>query len=150
MKQQYEITIDASLEDVWAAFDNADNMARWQQNFERYTHRSGEPGEPGATAELVYDENGRKVVLTETITERRKPDFLASTYEADHGTTIIVNHFEAVDDNTTRWTCWCNFTFRGMMKFMSILVGGTIRKRTEGDMARFKLMVESDKASRGS
>ena len=32
------------------------------------------------------------------------------------------------------------------MRFMALFIGGVIRKRTEGDMHRFKLMVESDLA----
>ncbi|MDH3990150.1 MAG: SRPBCC family protein, partial [Gammaproteobacteria bacterium] len=101
-------------------------------------------------AELVFDEKGKKVVLRETITERRVPDFLAGSYESEHGTTIIVNHFEAIDASTTRWSSWCNFTFTGFMKFMSLFIGNVIRKRTEGDMQRFKLMVESDEANKKS
>ena len=150
MKLNYEITIDAGLDKVWAAFDNADNMVRWQRNFQSYTPISGRPGEPGAVAELVFDEKGKTVVLRETITERREPDFLAGSYESEHGTTIIVNHFEAIDASTTRWSSWCNFTFTGFMKFMSLFIGNVIRMRTEGDMQRFKLMDESDEANKQS
>lgn len=150
MKLNYEITIDAGIDKVWAAFDNADNMGRWQQNFHSCTPVSGPPGEPGSVAELIFDEKGKKVVLRETITERREPDFLAGSYESKHGTTIIVNHFEAIDASTTRWSSWCNFTFTGFMKFMSLFIGNVIRKRTEGDMQRFKLMVESDEANKTS
>ncbi len=146
MKLNYEILIGASQDRVWAAFDNPDNMRRWQQNFHSYTRKSGEPGQPESVTELVFDEKGKKVILNETITERREPDFLAGTYESAHGTTIIVNHFEIVDENTTRWSSWCNFTFKGIMRFMSLFIGGAVRKRTEGDMARFKLMVETDEA----
>lgn len=147
MKMKFAIVIDASLDSVWAAFDNPGNMPRWQQNLESFLHVSGEPGQPGAVSELTFDEKGRKVVLTETITERRKPDFLAGTYDSPMGKTLIVNHFEAVDEKTTRWTAWCNFNFRGIMKIMSLFVIGSIRKRTEADMERFKLMVETDLAS---
>lgn len=146
MKLKFEQVIDADLATVWAAFDNAENMKRWQLNHESYTQTSGEPGRPGSTAELVFDENGKRVVLTETVTERREPDFLAGTYDSPHGTTLIVNHFEAVGENATRWTSWCNFTFNGFMKLMSLFIAGAIRRRTEGDMQRFKLMVETDQA----
>lgn len=147
MKLKFETVIDADLETVWAEFDNPDNMSRWQQNLESFKLVSGEPGQPGAVSELVYDEYDKKVVVKETITERRQPDFLAATYESPMGKTLIVNHFEAVDDNSTRWTAWSNFTFQGLMKVMSLFVGGAIRKRSETDMQRFKLMVETDQAS---
>lgn len=146
MKLKFEQEIDASRDTVWAAFDNPDNMPRWQQNLESFKHLSGEPGQPGAVSELTFDEKGRKIVLRETITERRQPDFLAGTYESPTGKTLIVNHFEAIDENRTRWTAWCNFTFRGLMKVASLFVFGRIRDRTEADMERFKLMVETDRA----
>ena len=147
MKQKFDITVDAGIDVVWAAFTNPDNMGRWVRNFKSFKTTSGEPGQPGATAEVVFDEKGKAVVLTETVTERREKAFLAGTYESAHGTAHIVHHFEAVDDHTTRWASWCSFTFSGVMKLLSIFMGGGIRKRMEGDMARFKLMVESDEAS---
>ena len=150
MKLNYEISIDAGLEKVWAAFDNPDNMSRWQQNFHSYTHISGDPGQPGSVAELVFDEKGKKVVMRETIAERREPVFLAGTYQSDHGTTVVVNHFAAIDGNTTRWSSWCKFDFTGFMRFMAPFIRSVIRKRTEGDMQRFKLMVETDEAGNDS
>jgi hypothetical protein len=36
------------------------------------------------------------------------------------------------------------------MRFASLFVASAIRKRTEGDMQRFKLLVESDVASDAS
>ena len=150
MKLNFEIEIDAAIDDVWAAFTNPDNMGRWMQNFESFRTVSGEPGQPGAVAEVTFNEKGKQVVLKETVSERRDPDFLARSYEADHGTTHIVNHFETIDDNRTKWTSWCRFSFTGIMRFLAIFIAGAIRKRTEGDMNRFKLMVESDLAGTGA
>ncbi len=150
MKLKFETVIDASRDAVWAAFDNPGNMARWQQNLVSFKHISGEPGQPGAVSELTYDEKGKKVVLKETIMERRDPDFLSGAYESQMAKTLIVNHFEAVDENSTRWTSWCNFTLQGFMRLMSLFVSGMIRKRTEADMERFKLMVETDRANNQS
>jgi uncharacterized protein YndB with AHSA1/START domain len=146
MKLNYEIEIDAGIDFVWGAFTNPENMGRWMHNFETFTPKSGEPGQPGATAKVVFNENGKRVEMLETITERRDPDFLAANYETEHGTTIIVNHFEAIDEDHTRWSSWCRFTFTGFMRFMSLFISGAIRKRTESDLQRFKLMVESDLA----
>jgi len=147
MKLKLETVVDAGLDTVWAAFDNPHNLPRWQQNLESFNHISGEPGRPGAVSELVFDERGKKVIFRETITERREPDFLAGAYESRMGKALIVTHFEAVNENSTRWTSWCNFTFQGFVKFISLFVSGIIRNRMEADMERFKLMVETDQAS---
>lgn len=148
MKLNFEQTIDASLETIWAAFNNSANKGRWQQNFEAYKHTTGDPGQSGAISELTFNENGKMMIVNETITECREPDFLSASYESKYASTIIVNHFESIDENTTRWTSWCNFTFKGFMKIMALFIAGTIRKRTEDDMHRFKLMVETDEAGR--
>jgi uncharacterized protein YndB with AHSA1/START domain len=150
MKLKLETVIDASLDTVWAAFDNPHNLPRWHQNLESFNHISGEPGQPGAVSEFVFDEKGKKVILRETITERREPDFLAGAYESQMGKALIVSHFEAAADNSTRWTSWCNFTFQGFVKFMSLFVSSIIRNRMETDMERFKLMVETDQTSNES
>ncbi len=146
MKLTYKQVIDASLAAVWAAFNDSSNKGRWQQNFASCTHTSGDPGQPGAISELVFSENGKMLVIIETIAELREPVFLSANYESKYASTIIVNHFESIDENTTRWTSWCNITFRGFMKIIALFIAGTIRKRTEDDMHRFKLLVETDEA----
>ena len=146
MKMKYEADIQASRDFVWAAFDNPDNLSRWQPTLESFTHQSGEPGHPGAVSELVYDENGKKITMTATVTERREPHFLAGTYDNAWATTLIVNHFEEIDDNKTRFISYTNMNFKGIMKIMSLLVAKSIRARAEADLNRFKLLVETDAA----
>ena len=147
MKLKFEITIDADRDTVWAAFDNPDNLTRWQQGLENVEFVSGKRGERGAITRLHYDADGKKVVLTETITERQAPRYMAATYETPQSGTLIVNQFEEYNRRTTQWTAWCNFTLRGYMRFLAVFVRRAVRQRTEGDMARFKLMVETDLAS---
>jgi len=148
MKLNFEQTIDANLGTVWAAFNNSSNKERWQQNFESYTHTSGDPGKPGAISELIFNENGKPMVVNETITECREPVFLSAIYESKFASTIIVNHLEFIEESKTRWTSWCKFTFKAFMKIMALFIAGTIRRRTEDDMHRFKLLVETDEAGR--
>ena len=150
MKLKFELVIDADRQAVWDAFDDSANMQRWQPTLASYTHLSGEPGQPDAKAELIYEENGRRIEMTETITERRAPDFLAGIYETRHGTTLLVNTFENAGDGRTLWTIWSNMNFRGLMKFFAIFLVKHIRSRTENDMQRFKLMIETDRASDSS
>ncbi len=147
MKHRAELIIDAPRALVWQLFDGPDNMQRWQPTLASFEHRSGTPGQPGAVSELVYEENGRRVVMTETITERREADFIAGRYDSAFGTTEIVNVFEALDDGRTRWQVWCNFRFRGFMMLLSLFRGGSIRRRTDADLARFKLLAETEAAS---
>lgn len=146
MKSQTQVLIDADRETVWRAFNNPDNMNRWQPTLKSFAHKSGEPGQTGAVSELVYDEKGREIIMTERITERRDPDFLAGRYESNWGTTIIVNHFEKVGDGQTRWISYSRHSFKGVMRFLAIFMRKSICKRLDDDMQRFKLLVESQVA----
>jgi uncharacterized protein YndB with AHSA1/START domain len=146
MKMTFETEIRASRELVWAIFDNPDNLVRWQPTLESFTHLTGDPGQPGAVSELVYNENGKKVTMTETVTERRKPHFMAGTYDNDRATSLIVSHFEEIDDNTTRFISYSNMNFKGIMKILSLFVARSIRARVEADLSRFKLLVETQAA----
>lgn len=141
-----EIVIDASRQKVWSVFDDVDKRSRWQPALKSYTHKSGVAGQVGSVAELTYSEDGRNFVMQEHISEKREPDFLAGSYETQWASTTVVNHFESIDGETTRWVGYANFRFKGFMKIMALFLGGSIRKRTEADMQRFKLLVESEVA----
>jgi uncharacterized protein YndB with AHSA1/START domain len=136
MKHKIEVLIEADRATVWKAFDDPDNMTKWQPTLKSFAHKSGTPGQPDAVSELVYHENGREVVMTETITAR--------------GTVIIFNHFEETDDGNTRWVSNTNYMFRGFMKIMALFMRKSILSRTDTDMNRFKLLVETEVANKPS
>jgi uncharacterized protein YndB with AHSA1/START domain len=148
MKFRNEIVIDADQRSVWAVFDNPEYMKAWQPTLESFARKSGEDGQPGSVTELVYDEDGRKVRLVETITERREPHFLAGTYESDIGNALIVNHFEDAGDGRTRWVMHGNHSFKGVFRLLGIFFAGSVRKRNEDLMNNFKLFAETQQAER--
>ena len=102
--------------------------------------------EPDAVAEFVYEEDGREIVLTETITARRDREFLGGTYESKWGTVVILNLFESTKDGRTRWSSNSNHRFKGLMKFLSLFMAKSIRERIDNDMQRFKLLIETEVA----
>lgn len=150
MKLKNEITINADREIVWREFDNVDNLSTWQPSLKSFTHKSGAPGEPGAVSEIVYDENGRDIVMTETMSDKRKPDFMAGSYDSARSKAIIVNYFETIDDNRTLWVIHANHQFKGLFKMMELFFRKDICGRTDDWMQRFKLMVESKAADEAS
>ena len=146
MKTRHEILIDAPRDAVWAAFDDTESRQRWQPTLRSTTQKSGSPGEVGSVSQRVYEEEGRTVVMTETVTERRAPDFMAGIYRTHWGKIVVVNHFEELRDDRTRWIVYANYFFEGVMKVLGLFAGRRLRQRTERDLERFKLMVESARA----
>ncbi len=146
MKIHTEIIIDADQKDVWRAFDDRENLHKWQPSLKSFKHVSGEPGQPGAISESVYVEKGRDVRMTEYITERREPHFMAGRIESDWGQAILVNQFEDLGDGRTRWSAWWNYTFKGFHRLMAPFMKGSTIKQIDDLQQRFKLMVESESA----
>ena len=141
MKFTNERIIQASREAVWQAFDNTENLKKWQPTLQQFEHQSGQPGQPGAVSRLVYDENGRTVILIETITERNMPDSFSGTYDNSTVFNAITNHFEVLDDNRTKWIMETECRFKGLFRLMAPFVKGSLKKRNDEDMDRFVALV---------
>ena len=144
MKIHVEVIIDADLKAVWRAFDDRQNMKKWQPNLKSFKTVSGTPGQPGAISESVYEENGREVRMKETITERREPHFMAGVFESGWGKAIVVNQFEDLGDGRTRWNAWWNYFFKGIHRVKAPFIKGSTVKQIDDTLQRFKLMVESE------
>ena len=131
------VILDKPIDAVWAAFDNTENLYKWQPSLTDFRHVSGEPGQPGAVSELTYQEGKRTMVLTETITERDHPGLFRGTYTIDGTVNHVSNRFEPLGDGRTRWDIECTFHFGGLFRFIAPLMKGAFVKRTRADIQRF-------------
>ena len=143
MQFTFSYTLDRSRAEVWRAFDSVDNMKKWQPTLVGFDRISGTPGQPGAVSRLTYEEGGRSVILTETITLRREPEEFAGRYDSSMGTTVIRNRFETLSPTSTRWDVTSDVEFRGLWRLLAPFLRGMIGKRTRADLERFKSMLES-------
>ncbi len=138
-----EVVLERPIRDVWRAFDSVENMKVWQPTLQSFETVSGTPGQPGAVSRLTYLEGKRRIVLTESITERREPEYFAGSYDRGMAENRIANHFVAVDPTRTQWRMECEFVFRGFWKLLTPLFRGAIEKRTRQDVHRFKECLEA-------
>ncbi len=144
MKFKLELTINKPLAEVWKAFDNIENMKKWQPTLMKFEPVSGTPGQVGAVSKLTYDENGREFALIEKITRRDEPNGFDGVYENNFGDTIIINTFVEQGKDQTLWVMETEFRFKTLiMKVMGPLMKKNFVTRTQKDMERFKEMAES-------
>ena len=144
MKFKLELPINKPRADVWKAFDNVENMKKWQPTLITFEPVSGTPGQPGAVSKLTYEEGGREFALIETITHREEPNRFDGLYENNFADNVIKNTFIEHDKNQTRWVMETEFKFKTLlMKIMGPLMKKNFVKRTQRDMERFKEMAES-------
>lgn len=103
MEFSHEVVINKDREEVWKIFDNPDNLKKWQPTLKSFEPQSGQPGQVGATSKLIYEENGREIVLTETIKSRDYPQEFSGSYSSSHATNNLTNKFLTLDDGAMKW-----------------------------------------------
>lgn len=143
MQLSFSFTLDRGRAEVWRAFDSVDNLKKWQPTLVSFDRISGTPGQPGAVSRLTYEEGGRSVILTETITLRREPEEFAGRYDTPMATNAIRSRFEVIGPTSTRWDVTADFELRGFWRLLAPFLRGTISRRTRTDLERFKSMLES-------
>jgi len=144
MKYTLELTINRPRAEVWKAFDNTENMKKWQPSLTKFEHVSGTPGQPGAVSKLTYEENEREFSLIEKITNREEPARFDGMYENEFSENIIRNSFVEKGESETLWIVENEFKFKTfLMKIMGPLMKKNFAARTQKDMERFKEFVEN-------
>ena len=143
MKYECELTVDLPRERVIELFDNPENLPKWQPTLQSFEHLSGEAGQPGAQSRLIYDENGRRIEMIETVTERNLPDSFSGTYETKGVKNWISNRFYEDGPEKTRWLLETEFKFSGIMAVASLFMRGAFRKQSLEFMRNFKEFAEN-------
>ena len=144
MKLKLELPINKPRAEVWKAFDNAENIKKWQPTLVSFEPVSGTPGQPGAVSKLTYKENNRDLILIEKITRRDEPNGFDGVYESEFADNTIKNTFIGHGEGHTLWVMETEFTFKSfLMKIMGPLMKKSFVTRTQEDMRRFKEMTES-------
>ena len=139
-----EVTIKAPRDKVVELFDSQDNLAKWQPGFISLSHISGEPGQVGAKSALKYKMGKREIEMVETITAKNLPELFSGTYEAKKVWNKVQNHFEIIDENTTKYWTENEFKMRGFMKLMAFLMPGAFKKQSQKYLDLFKDFVEKE------
>ena len=144
MKFKLELLINKPRAEVWKAFDNIENMKKWQPTLIKFEPVSGIPGQPGAVSKLTYEEGGREFSLIEKIIHRDEPNSFDGVYENNFADNIVRNKFIELGQHQTVWAMETEFRFKSLiMKIMGPFMKKNFVARTQKDMERFKEMAES-------
>ena len=141
MKYSNEIIVNLPRNKVIELFDNPDNLKKWMKGLQSFEHVSGEHGKEGSKSKLVFDMNGRKVEMIETITKRNLPEEFSGTYEAK-GVFNIQKIFLKKMRRENQLDCNTEFQFSGFMKLMGLFMPGAFKKETMKHMQSFKDFAE--------
>lgn len=144
MKFRLELPINKPRADVWKAFDNPQNMKKWQRSLISFETIHGTKGQPGAISKLTFEEHGRQFELIERVTHRDEPNRLDGVYENNFADNIVRNTFIEKGTEQTLWITETEYKFKTLvMRILGPLMKKNYVARTQKDMERFKEMVES-------
>ncbi len=137
-------TINAPLQRVVDLFTQIELYPKWFIGFCSYEQLSGNFGEEGAKAKIIFKAGKNELEITETILVNNLPHEKTMLSEHKHMINTMKNTFEAIDKNTTRYTTEIEYTqFIGFMpKLLSVLMPSIFKKGTQKMVKQFKSFVE--------
>src|SRR5215204_3814828 len=103
MKFKLETIINKAHAEVWKAFDNVENMRKWQPTLINHELISGTLGQPGAVSKLTYKQGEREFSLIESITHRDELNNFNGVYENDFADNTVKNKFIEQAKDQTLW-----------------------------------------------
>lgn len=137
------VTVNAPVSKTFAVFNDTANMHKWMNNFKSINNISGAKNEVGSKWAITYNENGRDLVITETITAYEPEKLFAFDMEDEFAKFQIEIHFEEVNGQTvikqTSKGAGKNIPARSMIA----LVSGSIEKQQQEMYNKLKTLVES-------
>jgi uncharacterized membrane protein len=142
MQYEAEVTINLPRKRVIELFDSTENLYEWQTGLKSFKTIEGVAGQPGARSEMIYDTNGRKLEMIETIVTRNFPDEFSGTYTAKNVYNSVANRFYEEGPEKTRWVIDTEFQFSSWMKLIGIFMKGAFPKQTLEQMNQFKDFAE--------
>ena len=144
MKFNGSLDINKPRKEVVRFFADPLYLKEYQDGFVKKELVSGKEGEDGAVSKMYYQDEKRKMELTETITANRLPDSFEASYHHTHMDNTMTCTFVALNDNQTRYEYEFEYTRINwvMPKLMAILFPGVYRKQGEKWMRQFKEFVE--------
>tara|TARA_B100000508_G_C11465688_1_gene282159 strand:- start:16556 stop:16993 length:438 start_codon:yes stop_codon:yes gene_type:complete len=142
MRYEVLVDIDLPIDEVVEKFRNTENYYDWMKGLEKIEHVKGEPGEKGAENYLYFNTGKRKMKMLEKVLRSDLPKSYLVSYEVNGVYNEVDNHFEKIDETTTRYTTDNLFEFKGIMKLMAFFMKSAFKKQSLKYLNDFKKFVE--------
>jgi uncharacterized membrane protein len=142
MKYTVQIEINKPIDQVVALFDNPENMKKWMKGLQSFETISGTPGWPGSKSRLVFITGNKVMEMIETITVRNLPEEFSGTYDIKGVHNIVKNRFQKISDTKTLYISEQEFRFKGIMRFVAMLMPAVFKRQSMQHLESFKDFVE--------
>jgi ligand-binding SRPBCC domain-containing protein len=145
LTSEARVTINKPRDVVWAYFINQKNLKDWLPNVKSIENISGEPMTAGSKFKMTFEENGREIVMTETMTEVKEKEVFAFILENE---VIKANDRITFIDKGNQTEVVENNTFEGgniFWKSLFALMKSSFQKNSQASYDRLKTNIENIK-----
>jgi len=149
MQNEYQITINESLENLMKLFLNQDNFKHWQRGLIGFENLTEDVGMQGSKRKLKIKTLVGTVSMVEEITKRDLPNLWEATYRTKGVVNYQSNRFRESEVKTasgttvqTTWNATSKFKFTGMMRLVAAAKPELFEKQTYQFMEDFKHFAE--------
>ena len=153
MEGTYSIEIDAPRKTVFDFLADEKNIRKIVPNLVDEGMIEETPDKVGSTFWHVYEEKGRKMKMTGTVTEHDEPTRMAVKMSGPIFRLEVRYDLEELGPDKTRLSQWSKATFRHVFKLMGLLFGKKMeaegKQVQEENFARMKATIESEVANAG-
>ena len=142
-KGTVSVTVNAPAAKTFAVFNNTDNMGKWMNGFKGIENVSGEKNQVGSKWKLHFTENGREMVIDETVTEFEQDKHFGFDMEDAFAKFHVDVRFEEQNGQTvisqTSEGAGKGIIARSMIAIMS----GSVQSQQNEMYGKLKTLVES-------
>lgn len=138
-----KIQVNSPIGHTFAVFENVNKMKDWMPGFKSIALTGGLPFMPGSTYDLVLVQDGKEMVMKETLTALRTNDIFSFSLDNDVLHTDVSVHFTANGDKTDI-TAESMIEGKGMFwKSMMVFAKGSIIQKQQAMYDALKKVIES-------
>lgn len=142
MKVSRTVVIERPIDEVWALYDDLDNMVEWQDELQSYELVEGEPDEVGSTRNQTIKQMGVTQHLKVTLLERDPPHRTKSLYEGAQAPFTAEDEFIDLGDGTTEWTATIDVRLNMLQKALELVLKPLASDLTKRNGKNFKEFCE--------
>jgi carbon monoxide dehydrogenase subunit G len=106
---QRSAEVNASPEACWAAFHDTKRMDKWLKGFESLTLTKGAAMAPGSIYEIVINDDGHRMVMSEKIIQMNAPT--KASYELNND--VLKSEFSFSFEGSATTTITCTYKITG-------------------------------------
>ena len=145
MKYSCEVLIDVKKDVCIQLWFDESRLIDWQDGFQSKKWIDGKAYAVNSKADIVFEQNGRRLELLEHVLENQLPDFYLGEYIHKHMTNTQKVIFKAIESDKTLIITEVDYSqFNGIMpRLMAFLFPGLFRKQSQKWLDQFKTMAEN-------